>query len=203
MANLIFDIVEASPEWFSEGVSEYELIRRLQHPPHTVFDKDALRDPLQLFQTHFIVFNALYRLQSKWLADGTGYLVIHSTYIVLTQTGVGENTPDTADPLRDYYLAWHNYNTTDAQAVEGLLDSFWQRYVSNNTHQYASEKDIEEARQTLELGTQVTISVSDVKRQYRRLQHVHHPDKGGDPEKSKQILHAYVVLSNVLKHQAL
>lgn len=45
----------------------------------------------------------------------------------------------------------------------------------------------------LELSAQ--FSQEDLKRQYRRLAHRHHPDKGGDPEKFKQVKSAYEFLS--------
>merc|ERR1719436_1994451 len=37
---------------------------------------------------------------------------------------------------------------------------------------------------------------AEIKKQYKKLAVKHHPDKGGDPEKFKEITHAYEVLSD-------
>jgi curved DNA-binding protein CbpA len=37
----------------------------------------------------------------------------------------------------------------------------------------------------------------EIKKAYRRQALLHHPDKGGDPEKFKQVVEAYEILSNI------
>ena len=49
------------------------------------------------------------------------------------------------------------------------------------------------------LGVQPTDSGEDMKRAYFKLARTHHPDKGGDPEKFKEIKKAYEVLSDERK----
>ena len=44
-------------------------------------------------------------------------------------------------------------------------------------------------------------SPEDIKKSYHKLSKVHHPDKGGDPEKFKEIQHAYEILSDDEKRQ--
>ena len=51
------------------------------------------------------------------------------------------------------------------------------------------------------LDVQKDASPNDIKKAYRKLAVKHHPDKGGDSEKFKQIAEAYEVLSNPDKKQ--
>ena len=51
------------------------------------------------------------------------------------------------------------------------------------------------------LGVQKGGSDKDIKRAYRNLAMKHHPDKGGDPEKFKELSQAYETLSNSEKRQ--
>ncbi len=51
------------------------------------------------------------------------------------------------------------------------------------------------------LGVEHTASAEDIKRAYRSLAHRHHPDKGGDQEKFKEVNAAYQVLSDPAKRQ--
>jgi molecular chaperone DnaJ len=49
------------------------------------------------------------------------------------------------------------------------------------------------------LGVPKNASVDEIKRAYRKLAHQHHPDKGGDAEKFKEINEAYQVLGDPQK----
>lgn len=51
------------------------------------------------------------------------------------------------------------------------------------------------------LGVSRGASQEEIKRAYRKLAHEHHPDKGGDSERFKQINEAYQVLSDPQKRQ--
>ncbi|MEI7424782.1 MAG: DnaJ domain-containing protein, partial [Candidatus Staskawiczbacteria bacterium] len=46
------------------------------------------------------------------------------------------------------------------------------------------------------LGVQKTASQDEIKKAFHKLAHKHHPDKGGDETKFKEINEAYQVLSN-------
>jgi molecular chaperone DnaJ len=51
------------------------------------------------------------------------------------------------------------------------------------------------------LGISKTASVEEIKKAYRKLALQHHPDKGGDAEKFKEISEAYAVLSDPQKRE--
>ena len=51
------------------------------------------------------------------------------------------------------------------------------------------------------LGVEKTSSEKDIKKAYRTLAMKHHPDKGGDPDKFKELAQAYETLSNSQKRQ--
>ena len=46
------------------------------------------------------------------------------------------------------------------------------------------------------LGVDKTATISEIKAEYRKLCKIHHPDKGGDENKFKEISEAYEILSN-------
>jgi DnaJ family protein A protein 2 len=52
-----------------------------------------------------------------------------------------------------------------------------------------------------ELGVQKSSTPAEIKKAYRKLAVKHHPDKGGDPEKFKNITEAFEVLSSEEKRQ--
>jgi DnaJ-class molecular chaperone len=51
------------------------------------------------------------------------------------------------------------------------------------------------------LGVQKSVSQDEIKKVYRKLAVQHHPDKGGDPEKFKNITEAYNTLSDTNKRR--
>lgn len=178
LADMLVDILSTMVSMFEEGVSEYALISMLKKPPYAVFDEEALRDPLVLFKTHFILFNALYQLRSIWLKNGVGKLDIHTLNIRLdsdADVDVGAAAPKQElapeptlasedesattinahkvgphDALASYYLDWNNFEQTDEESVEALLASFW---TTMGKAQYASfnDGDIEAAHRILGL----------------------------------------------------
>ena len=181
-------------------MSEYSLISALQGPPYGLFDKQALRDPLIMFQTHFVVFHALYQVRDRWRENGVGELDIHTLRIVLNAPLTDTSLPERADPLRRYYLNWDNFKETGKGEVDALLNDFWQRVGGKLTA--VSESEIEDAKRELQLGDEYQLTLANVKRQYRKLVHIHHPDKGGDEVKAKRLVRAFSVLSTHLRQRA-
>ncbi|MEK7207834.1 MAG: DNA-J related domain-containing protein [Pseudomonadota bacterium] len=178
----IRDLIEASPS----GLSEYDLMQGLQQQdPEFAFEDDS--SSLALFRQHFLVMNALYRLQAE-LFEEERYLAISPLAIRLEprqDPGPSALPTDSADaPLREYYLDWDNLSQTTHEEVDSMLNRFWERYL-------AIDKRVA-ALQTLELPADA--SWEAVKQAYRRLAARHHPDKGGESARFRDIRGAYEVL---------
>lgn len=176
------------------SISEYELIQILQQPPYQVFEENALRDPLALFQCHFVLFNGLYQLQKRWLDNRCGLLDIVGTTINIHTAIEPKAALTTDDPLRDYYLDWSNLTDTTITDIEQLLDGFWHKMAGQT--QSISSNDKQKALSVLAVASDYCLA--DIKAQYRRMQHIHHPDKGGKLEAAQQIEWAYQVLKKSL-----
>jgi DnaJ-domain-containing protein 1 len=173
----------------NDGLSEYELFNHLKSPPYELFTTEALRDPLSLFQSHFILFNALYQLQDTWLQDKTGQLQIHCSCIRRSPWKAAQNALISEDKLRAYYLDWTNLNDTNQSQVEALLESFWMAFAGIPSHVKHSNMPLQEALDLLNLDTPYTLQ--QLKQQYRKMLHKHHPDKGGNNSQTVQLHNAY------------
>ena len=170
-----------------EGLSEFDIISGLKSQGLYIDDLD---DPaMTLFTGHFLVMNALYSLQRDLLSEQL-FLSISALenrlYPVCGQLqGSGQLQVDTADAaLSAYYLDWSNLDTMSAAGVDKLLNSFWERFVA--------EDQEGEALQTL--GLEAGADWTNIRRSYRRLAAVHHPDKGGDARVFVRIREAYETL---------
>ncbi|MAT65969.1 MAG: molecular chaperone DnaJ [Gammaproteobacteria bacterium] len=168
-----------------QGLSEHELLQMLREADEDALGAARLDDSLNLFQTHFILFHALYRLRERLLAGGDETLWIHVLRIQLLPL---EEKADRAlgghDPLRDYYLDWSNLEQTSAADVEAMLGRFWQRYLRQDQRV--------EALRVLELDAGADATA--IRDQYRRLAMRHHPDRGGDTATLQAINEAAALL---------
>ena len=163
----LYAILQRHPQ----GLSEHELLQTLREADEDALGAARLDDSLNLFQTHFILFHALYRLRERLLAgDGEG-LWIHVLRIQLLPPGdaSGQHLGH-PDPLRDYYLDWTNLEQTSAADVDSMLGRFWRRYLRQDRRA--------EALRVLELDAGADETA--IRNQYRRLAMRHHPDRGGD-----------------------
>ena len=164
-------------------LSEYQLLQMLRQRGD--FFSGLSKDPqLGLFQRHFMLMNALYELQKQLLGEQL-YLSISALSIELlplqqaTTQALVEVAVD--ERLQAYYCDWQHFETTDQQAVGDLLNSFWQRYITNDK--------TTEALTVLELS--VDASWPMVRASYRRLAAEHHPDRGGETMRFIAIREAY------------
>ena len=218
-AELLVDTLSTQKPLFQRGVSEYELIEILKKAPYHFFDDASLREPLMLFKTHFIVFHALYQLKRRWIEQGEGVLDIHTLNIKLNQESAhsdhysahsdknsthGDNYKDKesqdkvgaiteADALAEYYLDWGNFEKADRKSVDALLNAFWHRMASGNAH-IVEQEDIADAHALLGLPQDEHVSLSVLKRVYKKALQLVHPDKGGTQQEAQDVIHAYQLL---------
>lgn len=170
-----------------DGLSEHELIMYLCQEPYQLFDREQLKDPLALFQLHFVLFHGLYLLRQQGHLEEKYHLEISALKIQKLRYSPGENNLGQVDSLAEYYLDLSQLEKTDKADVDNLLQNFWQRYLSNDQHT--------DALAVLELEHPADLKT--IKQQYRRLANQHHPDKGGDGEtfakinEAKEILNLY------------
>ena len=198
---LLQDILSTFKAQFIEGISEFEIITLLKKPPYLLFDDDALRDPLMLFQTHFVLFHSLYHLRNDWRAQSVGELSIGATLIKLQPMLSFDAALQATDPLGDYYLDWSNFSATDEAGVEDLLNRFWQAMAGGEMQYPISQEALSEASSNLQIDSVEGLSLVQLKQQYRKLQHANHPDKGGSVEDSQRVLQAYTTLHKYLSNK--
>jgi hypothetical protein len=172
-----------------KGLSEFELFDQLKSPPYELFAADALSNPLSLFQSHFILFNALYQLQDSWLSNKSGLLEIHYSCIRKSPWKPGQAGLVNQDKLRIYYLDWSNLNNTDQAQVENMLDNFWQAFSGFHDQDDFNHMPQQQALDILNLTK--PYSTQQLKQQYRKMLHKLHPDKGGNNSQTVELHHAY------------
>lgn len=170
---------------FPQGLSEHELIKQLQGDASLA--SDAIRSDLALFQTHFLVMNALYRLQGSLREEG---LLLQIDPLCIRLLPLTTADPDRAvardQTLRRYYLDLDQLQQTTASDVTALLQGFWDRY-------YAIDCQAEALR-LLGLVDEGTPSWERIQQHYRRQAARHHPDRGGDTARFVEIREAYELL---------
>lgn len=174
-----------------EPCSEYELIQQLNDRGWTLPTKAD--DTLQIFNSHFLVFNALYQLQTEYWQHQR-FLQISALAVVLHDKAVSEESSQqlsefSADQaLREYYLDWSNLELVTEDSVSDLLDQFWQRFV----------KAEDEVKALGVLALEPPITFLEVKQRYRSLAMLHHPDRGGDVEQFQLLNWAFGVMQKCL-----
>ncbi len=172
------------------GIDEFSLIKALaERFPDTLFGvPGALREPLLLFQTHFLLFHALYRLSDR-IADQSLTLQVHALSIRIlpgTRSQSQGAQLRELDPLRSYYLDWEQWLTTQGEDVERLLNGFRQGGAA------VSQEKVTEALAMF--GLQEPIDARRIKQRYRELMSLHHPDRGGSTALVQDVNHALLIL---------
>jgi hypothetical protein len=191
LEDLIFDHLETQ----APGVSEYDLIQYLRDQNCFSLHPDELlsSDSLIMFQTHFIVFHALYRLRDRVRKLESNELDLNPVCIRLLSFTRGDAALAEFDALYDYYMDINNLAETRSEDVDEMLERFWLRL--DNSERRA------EALKELELEDPVSNDI--IREQYRRLAMKHHPDRGGETEKLQRINTAVSILLNSYKLDAI
>ena len=188
----LMDALRCILESASVPLSEYQLIQYLSEQGWPLSTSAA--DSLALFTSHFLVYNALYRLQLSYLDQGR-YLEISALSIHLSPAS---DNPAAAtalsqqaamDPsLREYYLDLSHLEKATEASVDALLNQFWTRF--------AAEDQSLEAFEVLSLHPGA--SFAEVKQRYRVLAMEHHPDRGGDAAAFQRLNWAFGLLQRLL-----
>lgn len=183
LADQVLELLLAAPD----GLAEYQLIQQLKQRHSGHIPNLPLTDKLVLFRTHFLLFNALYRLRERLWQEGRHLLQIAPLCIRLLPYQAGSAALSERDGLRDYYLDMSNLRDTDERDVERLLASFWTRM------QGGEEKQAALALFELD-GPGAVLDLASIKRRYRQLVSQHHPDRGGSTERLQSINKAMEIL---------
>lgn len=181
--NHLIEPIQAVLDIASEPVSEYDLIQILQSQGW--LDSIEAGNPLSLYTVHFLVYNALYQLNARYkLAKEPKHVRISALAIELVEVGNGAASEKGADDVVAYaqdsqseveglvafYLDWSNIDDATKDSVNDLLNTFWQKYVADDD--YAQALAI--------LGATAENSYAEIKKRYRQLAMLHHPDRGGE-----------------------
>lgn len=193
-----FDLSDDIEEYLlSHGqFKEYQLVQHLQSIGR--LPANTLHQPLSLFRCHFLIFNALYRLQylshyhQRYQLNISSVLIEKQPYS--KQHSSSTKALDQHDPLALFYTDISQLTQTKEQDVSRLLDTFWQEYLCPSRKQ--------KALSCLELSTVPNnkIDFTLIKKQYRRLIMKHHPDRGGSSEKMIAIHQALQCLEQYYQH---
>ncbi|WP_263146458.1 DNA-J related domain-containing protein [Pseudomonas sp. RIT-PI-AD] len=183
LADQALELLDATPE----GLSEYALIQRLKARHSTHIPHCGLDDKLVLFRTHFLLFNALYRLRDRLWGEGRAHLSISPLCVRLLPFQPGTANLSERDPLRDYYLDLRHLRETSERDVEKLMESFWSRMQGGDEKQAALALfELDERSRRLDLTL--------IKQRYRQLVSLHHPDRGGSTARLQSINLAMEIL---------
>lgn len=188
----LVDAVRCLLEISLEPMSEYQLIQLLKDQGWELPTNAS--DSLALFTSHFLLFNALYILQDEYWCKHR-YLEVSALNIVLHQAtkSCDKNDSSTSlrysadQSLRAYYLDLSELETATSDSVNNLLNQFWDKYIADD--------DQAEALSVFSLP--VTTTYSEIKKSYRRLAMLHHPDRGGDATVFQSINRAFGVLQRL------
>lgn len=178
-------------------INELDMIRALQEPPYQLFSKDSLQSELSLFQTHFLLYHALYKLRDYWLKEEYAVVdILLSKFVIYPYENSPKELPALDDQLRTYYLTIENLEISE-EDVEQLLTSFWARFLSE---QSINSDAVSAAYQRLSL--EKNCSDLMLRKQVKALCLKYHPDKGGDETLFREVQSAYELIKTARQRRS-
>ena len=181
LTDALFDAIMNELQQYPTGIKEYELLQNLRTHGFFIVSSDSYSSPYEVFQTHFLLFHALYLLRNQLFAKKQGVLNIEALNIQLLPYQEGDTVPTMQDKLSEYYLDLLNLDNTNEDDVNELIASFW-----NNLGKHEKRDDA-----LATLGLEDPVDNHTIKNVYRRLAMEHHPDRGGDKDRL-QVLNAAI-----------
>lgn len=180
-------LLDETPE-----TTEHHLIKTLQILKIHPFEDFNLSKSKDLFSAHFLCMHALYHLKRNYEYEDSYRLTIESVRVLRHEkSNLSDQQleyllrlPEQRDPLEDYYLDAKHYFETHEDEINNLLRSFWTKYLVQDHKQAALE--------TLQLP--LNSDKATIKKQYKRLAQLNHPDKGGCIDRFKEIQAAKALL---------
>jgi len=216
--NHLIEPIQGVLESATASMTEYELIQQLVNMKWLDASGNN-SNSLELYSTHFLVFNALFHLDQSLSEQRVFISALNIQLLPLDVTGLSDSRSidsqalDSAsldedlnqaasDELRRYYLDWNNLDDATQESVDNLLTRFWDCYVS--------ESDYIHALDVLGLPSLLQADLSSkafdkkalkkqAKQQYRKMAMKYHPDRGGEAEMFHRIQWAYGVFQRALQ----
>ncbi len=167
------------------GIKEYDLYLRLKEAGIAPFCDSDLSDELVLYRIHFLLFHLLYTLQDRLRESGAEDLEIHCLDIRLKPWRQrNQDSPAVIDPLKSYYMEVERLETVQRHEARQMIDDFWRQL--HNLEDRAAALTI--------LGLADPVENAEIKKRYRLEAKKHHPDRGGDAARFREITAAAELL---------
>ncbi|MCE0496062.1 DNA-J related domain-containing protein [Vibrio salinus] len=182
----IFEVLKSSGNAWKVHILSAHL-NRLGYIP----ELDAAPEK-DVFKRNFLIMNALYQLQEILIPEY--WLQVEAMNIQLFfYRHTSSHAIDSADPLREYYLEWSNYEASEGE-VKRLLNQFWEHYqsyiggVSDNVGLTRKK-----ALELFELDDFAT--PAEIRKRWRKLALKWHPDRdGGNSDTFRMLCEAWNLL---------
>ena len=184
---IIFDCLLETSNWKIHTLANHLSQNNFLGKQDNEYNKD-------LFKKNFLIMNALFQLNEDLI--GTQYIVIIET-LEIRLININENQISKPNKnLKDYYLDWANFET-NSEAIESLLNTFWQNYSTYDVKNTYSPEKISSALQFFQLPESAT--ATQISKRWKTLALKHHPDKpNGDKDVFQQLQIHWQVLKTTL-----